>query len=206
MPPEENKAFKRFLYSIFGGLVVVATIFVIFLSPADESEEFLSTSATLRSFLHLADRAILETERGSITIDFRKDLAPNAVANFIKLADKGFYDDTIFHRTIAGGVIQGGDPEGTGDGGPGYTIVPERSDTSIRRGLVLMAREGNVLNGSQFIIVAAQRVPDLDGTQTVFGEVTSGMETVDSISRARVDANNKPVSDITLERIILIGN
>ncbi|PCI29159.1 peptidylprolyl isomerase [Candidatus Wolfebacteria bacterium] len=206
MPPPEKKVFKSLMYSVLGGLLVASMIFVILLVRAEDSEHFLTTNATQRSFLHLADTATLVTERGSITIKFEKDLAPNAVANFIKLADRGFYDDTIFHRVISGGVIQGGDPTGEGDGGPGYSLIPEVSEKNIKRGLVVMARDGKRLSGSQFIIVSAKRVPDLDGTQTIFAEVTSGMDIVDSISRARTDENDKPYSDITLYRVNLSGN
>ena len=103
------------------------------------------------------------------------------VANFRKLADDGFYDGLTFHRVISDFMIQGGCPEGTGTGGPGYTFEDEINDNKVVRGALAMANAGPNTNGSQFFIVTTQEAPWLDGKHTVFGRVTEGMETVDAI-------------------------
>ena len=125
--------------------------------------------------------AVLETAKGSIAFRFHPKLAPKTVDNFVTLARKGFYDGTTWHRVIANFVIQGGCPRGDGKGGPGYTIDAELSDRKHLRGTVAMAR-GQGLNsaGSQFYICRST-LPHLDGYDTVFGEVTTGLDVVDKI-------------------------
>ena len=127
--------------------------------------------------------ATIETEKGTIVIDLHEDVAPKTVANFVKLANEGFYDGLTFHRVIPGFVAQGGDPKGDGSGGPGYTLEAEISDLSHEKGTVAMARKPDEVNperrssGSQFYICLAPQ-PHLDGQYTIFGQVTEGMETV----------------------------
>ena len=149
--------------------------------------------------------ATLDTSRGTIVVDlFAKD-APKTVNNFVFLAREGFYNGLKFHRVIPDFMIQGGDPTGTGRGGPGYTFEDEFNQHKVARGALAMANAGPNTNGSQFFIVTADATPWLDGKHTVFGQVTSGMDVVDAISAVDTDANDKPRSDITIERVELSG-
>jgi peptidyl-prolyl cis-trans isomerase B (cyclophilin B) len=123
----------------------------------------------------------LETSKGKIVIEMAEDDAPNTVANFINLAEKGFYNGLKFHRVIPNFMIQGGDPKGTGMGGPGYTIADEFSPKlKHTRGVISMANAGPNTGGSQFFITHVP-CPHLDGKHAVFGKVTSGMDVVDAI-------------------------
>ena len=140
--------------------------------------------------------AVLETRFGNITLKFFPDVAPIHVKNFLELAKKGFYNNTIFHRVIPGFMIQGGDPSGNGTGGPGYTIKAEFNERPHKRGTLSMARTNMPdTAGSQFFICVADR-QDLDRQYTVFGEVVSGMEVVDKIvsqPRNRMDKPNERI-------------
>jgi cyclophilin family peptidyl-prolyl cis-trans isomerase len=147
--------------------------------------------------------ATLHTNHGPIEVELFDDDAPKTVANFTKLAGEGFYDGVIFHRVIPDFMIQGGDPTGTGTGGPGYTFEDEPNDHKVERGALAMANAGPNTNGSQFFVVTADACPWLDGKHTVFGRVTSGMETVDEISNLPVDARDKPDEDVVIERVEL---
>jgi peptidyl-prolyl cis-trans isomerase B (cyclophilin B) len=140
---------------------------------------------------------------GAIAVELFDDHAPKTVANFKKLAEDGFYDGVIFHRVIPDFMIQGGDPTGTGSGGPGYTFEDEFNDRSVERGALAMANSGPNTNGSQFFIVTADACPWLDGKHTVFGRVTDGMDAVDAISDVDRDARDKPHQDVTIERVEL---
>ena len=148
-------------------------------------------------------QAILHTNAGPITIQFFDDDAPKTVENFRKLAGDGFYDGVVFHRIIPDFMIQGGDPTGTGTGGPGYTFEDEFNDHKVERGALAMANAGPNTNGSQFFIVTAEATPWLDGKHTVFGKVTGGMEAVDSISATETDAGDKPREAVVIERVEL---
>ena len=147
--------------------------------------------------------ATIHTNHGAIEIDLFDDDAPKTVENFRKLAGDGFYDGTIFHRVIKDFMIQGGDPTGTGTGGPGYTFEDEFNDHKIVRGALAMANAGPNTNGSQFFVVTTEAAPWLDGKHTVFGEVTSGMDAVDSIENAPTGARDKPQDDAVIERVEL---
>ena len=147
--------------------------------------------------------ATLETNHGAIGVDLFDEDAPKTVENFRKLADDGFYDGVIFHRVIKDFMIQGGDPTGTGTGGPGYTFEDEFNDHKVERGALAMANAGPNTNGSQFFIVTTDAAPWLDGKHTVFGRVTGGMDAVDSIEGTDTDAADKPSSDALIERIDL---
>src|SRR5213593_2380225 len=125
--------------------------------------------------------ATLRTNHGPIAIELFDEDAPKTVANFRKLAGDGFYDGVIFHRVIKDFMIQGGDPTGTGTGGPGYQFEDEINDHKIVRGALAMANAGPNTNGSQFFIVTTEAAPWLDGKHTVFGRVTDGMDAVESI-------------------------
>jgi cyclophilin family peptidyl-prolyl cis-trans isomerase len=147
--------------------------------------------------------ATLHTNHGAIAVELFDDDAPKTVENFRKLAGDGFYDGVIFHRVIKDFMIQGGDPTGTGTGGPGYTFEDEFNDHKVERGALAMANAGPNTNGSQFFIVTTDAAPWLDGKHTVFGRITGGMDAVDSIEGAETDAADKPRADAVIERIDL---
>ena len=147
--------------------------------------------------------ATLHTNHGPIAVELFEGEAPKTVENFRKLAEDGFYDGVIFHRVIPDFMIQGGDPTGTGSGGPGYTFEDEFNDHPVARGALAMANAGPNTNGSQFFIVTADACPWLDGKHTVFGQVTDGMDVVDAISQVATDAADKPHEDVVIERIDL---
>jgi len=147
--------------------------------------------------------ATLHTNHGAIAIELFDDDAPKTVENFLKLARDGFYDGVIFHRIIPDFMIQGGDPTGTGSGGPGYQFEDEFNDKKVVRGALAMANAGPNTNGSQFFIVTTEAASWLDGKHTVFGTVTDGMDVVDAISAVETDARDRPRTDVTIERIDL---
>src|SRR5438046_313536 len=145
--------------------------------------------------------ATLHTNHGAIAVELFDEDAPNTVANFVKLAKDGFYDGVVFHRVIPDFMIQGGDPTGTGTGGPGYTFEDEFNQHKVERGALAMANAGPNTNGSQFFVVTTQAAPWLDGKHTVFGRVAEGMDVVDAISAVETDAGDKPRVPVTIERL-----
>src|SRR6266513_5691012 len=145
--------------------------------------------------------ATLHTNHGPIEIELYPNEAPKTVENFVKLASDGFYDGLIFHRVIPDCSIQGGDPAGTGSGGPGYQFEDEFNDHKVVRGALAMANAGPNTNGSQFFIVTTEATPWLDGKHTVFGRVTDGMDVVDAISALETDSRDRPARDVVIERI-----
>ena len=147
--------------------------------------------------------ATMQTTEGPIVFELFDQDAPKTVENFRKLSADGFYDGLTFHRVIKDFMIQGGCPQGTGTGGPGYTFEDEFNDHKIERGALAMANAGPNTNGSQFFIVTTQAAPWLDGKHTVFGKVTGGMEAVDSIEKSDTDANDKPRQPAVIERVEL---
>jgi cyclophilin family peptidyl-prolyl cis-trans isomerase len=147
--------------------------------------------------------ATLQTNHGPIEVELYPDDAPKTVDNFVKLARDGFYDGLIFHRVIPDFMIQGGDPTGTGRGGPGYQFEDEFNQHKVDRGALAMANAGPNTNGSQFFIVTADACPWLDGKHTVFGRVTSGLEVADTISQLPSDSGDKPREDAVIERVEL---
>ena len=147
--------------------------------------------------------ATLHTNAGPFTVDFFDDDAPKTVENFRKLADDGFYDGLIFRRVIKDFMIQGGCPDGIGTGGPGYTFEDEFNDHKIVRGALAMANAGPNTNGSQFFVVTIPAADWLDGKHTVFGEITSGMDVVDTIEASDTDGRDKPVEPKVIESIEL---
>jgi cyclophilin family peptidyl-prolyl cis-trans isomerase len=148
-------------------------------------------------------QATLHTNHGDITIDLFDNDAPKTVENFTKLATDKFYDGVVFHRVIKDFMIQGGDPTGTGRGGPGYTFEDEQNDKKIVRGALAMANAGPNTNGSQFFIVTIDAAPWLDGKHTVFGEVVDGMDVVDKIEGSDTDHNDRPKQDAVIESVAL---
>jgi peptidyl-prolyl cis-trans isomerase B (cyclophilin B) len=145
--------------------------------------------------------ATLHTNHGAIAVELFDDDAPKTVDNFLKLARDGFYNGVIFHRVIPDFMIQGGDPTGTGTGGPGYQFEDEFNDHRVERGALAMANAGPNTNGSQFFIVTTEAAPWLDGKHTVFGRVTDGMDVIDTISALETDARDKPHEDVVIERV-----
>ena len=147
--------------------------------------------------------ATLHTSEGPIEIELYPNEAPKTVENFTKLAGDGFYDGLIFHRVIPDFMIQGGCPQGTGTGGPGYQFEDEFNDHKVERGALAMANSGPNTNGSQFFIVTTDAAPWLDGKHTVFGQVVEGMEIVDKIEGGETDHADKPVEEARIEKISL---
>jgi peptidyl-prolyl cis-trans isomerase B (cyclophilin B) len=148
-------------------------------------------------------QATMNTTQGPITLELFDEDAPKTVENFKKLANDGFYDGIIFHRVIPDFMIQGGCPQGTGTGGPGYTFDDEFNEHKVVRGALAMANAGPNTNGSQFFIVTTQSAPWLDGKHTVFGQVTNGMEAVDAIEKLPTDGRDRPLEPPTIESISL---
>ena len=148
-------------------------------------------------------RATMHTTAGPIEFELHDEDAPKTVENFRKLASEGFYDDLNFHRVIPDFMIQGGCPEGTGTGGPGYTFEDEFNDHKVERGALAMANAGPNTNGSQFFIVTIEEASWLDGKHTVFGTVVTGMEAVDAIEGTETGPGDRPVEPQVIERIEL---
>ena len=144
--------------------------------------------------------ARIETTAGPIVLELYPKQAPHHVNSFVFLAKEGFYDGVIFHRVIPDFMIQGGDPTGTGSGGPGYQFEDEFNDHKVVRGALAMANAGPNTNGSQFFIVTTDAAAWLDGKHTVFGCVTTGMDVVDAIEQTPTDARDKPREDVVIER------
>jgi len=150
----------------------------------------------------------LKTNRGEITFETFADIAPNTVNNFVELSEDGFYDGIIFHRVIDGFMIQGGCPEGTGRGGPGYTFEDEIDPNNelyqggYDKGLVAMANRGPNTNGSQFFIMVEDY--PLPPQYTIFGRVIAGQDVVDEIAKTETDQSDKPVEDVTIEEVEMI--
>jgi cyclophilin family peptidyl-prolyl cis-trans isomerase len=147
--------------------------------------------------------ATMQTTEGPIVFELFDEDAPKTVANFRKLASEGFYDGLNFHRIISDFMIQGGCPQGTGTGGPGYTFEDEINSHKIVRGALAMANAGPNTNGSQFFIVTAKACSWLDGKHTVFGEVQSGMDVVDKLEGVPTDGGDKPIEPVGIATVEL---
>jgi cyclophilin family peptidyl-prolyl cis-trans isomerase len=147
--------------------------------------------------------ATITTTEGPITFELFEDDAPKTVENFRKLADDGFYDGLIFHRVIPDFMIQGGCPQGTGTGGPGYSFEDEFNSHKVVRGALAMANSGPNTNGSQFFIVTADACAWLDGKHTVFGQLTEGDDVVDRLESVETGAGDRPTEPIGIESIAL---
>jgi cyclophilin family peptidyl-prolyl cis-trans isomerase len=145
--------------------------------------------------------ATIHTNHGAIAIELFDGDAPKTVENFLKLSREGFYNGVIFHRIIPDFMIQGGDPTGTGSGGPGYQFDDEFNDNKVVRGALAMANAGPNTNGSQFFIVTTEAASWLDGKHTVFGQVTDGMDVVDTISDVTTGPGDRPLADVVIERV-----
>ena len=145
--------------------------------------------------------ATLTTDKGDIVVDLFTDGAPKAANNFLDLARKGFYDGVIFHRIVPGFVIQGGDPTGTGRGGPGYQFPDEPFKGEYYRGTLAMANAGPNTNGSQFFICLGDLSASLPKNYTIFGQVTKGMDVVDAIAAGKTGAQDRPVEPVKIQTV-----
>lgn len=148
--------------------------------------------------------AKFETTKGNFTVELFEDKTPVTAKNFIDLANKGFYNGTLFHRVIDNFMIQGGDPQGNGTGGPGYTI-PDEFHPSLKHtgpGLLSMANRGPNTGGSQFFITLAP-TPWLDNKHAIFGKVIEGLDVVQKIGKVKTGANDKPVEDVVVKKITI---
>lgn len=153
-------------------------------------------------------RTVLTTSEGDITLELNAKETPITVNNFVTLSKKGFYDNTIFHRVIKGFMIQGGDPTGSGSGGPGYSFADEKFSGDYLRGVIAMANRGPNTNGSQFFIM--QKDNNLPKNYVIFGKVTSGLDVVDKIADAPVNSDpnsgeaSKPVNPVKILSVKII--
>jgi cyclophilin family peptidyl-prolyl cis-trans isomerase len=148
-------------------------------------------------------KATMHTTEGPIAFELFDEDAPKTVANFRKLAADGFYDGLTFHRIIKDFMIQGGCPQGTGTGGPGYQFEDEINPHKIVRGALAMANAGPNTNGSQFFIVTTDKAPWLDGKHTVFGQVTEGLDVVDKLEGVATDGSDRPVEPVGIASVEL---
>jgi len=169
-----------------------------------------NVSSTIDQNPNMSHTVTIETNLGTIEFMTYDTDAPNTVANFIKLAENGFYDGVIFHRVIPGFMIQGGDPTGTGAGGPGYTFEDELDpetesyQAGYQKGVVAMANAGPNTQGSQFFIMVADY--PLPNSYTIFGRVVSGQEVADAISEVETNPRDKPLEEITMEKVTVRKN
>ncbi|MDH3206856.1 MAG: peptidylprolyl isomerase [Gemmatimonadota bacterium] len=149
----------------------------------------------------------IETNHGTIVAEMFADVAPKTAGNFIELAEKGYYDGIVFHRIIEGFMIQGGDPTGTGRGGPGYNIPDEFAPglAHTHPGTFSMANAGPNSGGSQFFITLAA-TPWLDGKHAIFGKVTSGLDIVQAIGKLPTGAGDRPVDEVVMKKVTVSGN
>lgn len=199
---------KRNFFIILTVITAAICIFVAYLLwNRDENKTVINTNISINNINMV--KVKITTNKGIVNLELFKDDAPKTVQNFVDLANKGFYNGVIFHRVISGFMIQGGDPTGTGTGGPGYKFEDElNSDTASYkrgyiRGTVAMANSGPNTNGSQFFIMHQDYA--LPHAYTIFGQVTSGMEVVDAIAESKTDASDKPFEDIVMEKVEVIN-
>jgi cyclophilin family peptidyl-prolyl cis-trans isomerase len=188
---------KNFVIAVIGLILLV--VFLIFFSP--KQEDLLIKENKMNYIV------TLETTKGEIQFETYAEDAPNTVKNFITLAEKGFYNGVIFHRVIDGFMIQGGDPTGTGMGGPGYVFDDEIDPDSLiykegyKKGIVAMANAGPNTQGSQFFIMV-DNYP-LPPAYTIFGKIITGQEIADLIARVEKNQNDKPIEDVVIKRVII---
>lgn len=199
---------KNLPFILISLLIIGGVLFTVFTAGKSSNinntnkEENSMKPEVLSDSERLGKKAKFDTNQGSFTITLFGDKAPKTVSNFITLSKQGFYNNLIFHRVISGFMIQGGDPQGTGIGGPGYQFEDEfdPSLTFSKKGLLAMANSGPNTNGSQFFITVAQ-TPHLNNKHTIFGEVTEGYEVVEKISNTSVDDSDRPISEVKINKI-----
>ena len=147
--------------------------------------------------------ATLHTNHGAIAIELFDEDAPKTVENFLKLARDGFYDGVVFHRIIPDFMIQGGDPTGTGMGGPGYTFEDEFNDHKVERGALAMANAGPDTNGSQFFIISGPSGVRLPPQYSLFGKVVKGLDVVDEMEKVATGPNDRPLQDVVINKVTI---
>ena len=168
----------------------------------------LTMDKTSDNVISLNPIAVVETNKGNFEFELYQDDAPNTVANFIKLTNQKFYDNLIFHRVVSGFVIQGGDPNGNGTGGPGYSFADELNPSAKSyqegyvKGAVAMANSGPNTNGSQWFVTLAD-LPQLPKNYSIFGRVVSGQDVVDAIGLVAVNESDSPISPVEIKRITI---
>jgi cyclophilin family peptidyl-prolyl cis-trans isomerase len=182
-------------------MLISLTIFLGILSIALTADLVFSKSSKAQA----RPTAVFETTNGTFEAELYTDLAPITAGNFIKLAQSGYYDGTIFHRVIDGFMIQGGDPTGTGTGGPGYAIEDEFGPGLKHSGpgILSMANSGKNTGGSQFFVTLVP-TPWLDGKHAIFGNVTKGMDVVEAIGKVSVSSRDKPVTDVRINKLTIV--
>lgn len=184
------KLFKTFLW-----LALIITAMSLFLTGCKQTKPMSDPTNSV---------AVIETNLGTMKIELFEKRAPITTKNFIDLANKGYYDGVTFHRVIDGFMIQGGDPDGTGMGGPGYTIEDE-FHVELKHtepGILSMANAGPDTGGSQFFITLVP-TPFLDGKHAVFGQVISGQEVLEKIGEVETSAGDKPLNDVIMEKVYI---
>ena len=198
-------------FAYWGTLIFSAVIITYLLTTLIDLSSREDTSfSDATNFKRQARTVTLDTSLGPIRVRLERTQAPITTGNFIQLAQSGFYDKTKFHRVVKGMLIQGGDPLSResnrdlyGTGGPAYVFEDELSDAKMTRGVVAMANRGKPnTNGSQFFILTADETPLMDGKYTVFGHVIEGMDVVDRIDDVPTDANEIPITPVTLDDIV----
>lgn len=190
---------------VFAAVIIILVIFGVMYAPKEKKVEPITIPTQTQTTT--MPKAIIQTNKGNIEIEFFASDAPKTVENFTTLAKKNYYDGVIFHRVIKGFMVQGGDPTGTGRGGPGYTFADELNPTTesykngYKRGVVAMANAGPNTNGSQFFIMHADY--PLPNNYTIFGRVTKGIEIVDMIANSPTGVNDKPLQDIVMQKVVI---
>ena len=191
-------------------VAVAAFLIYVFMQPSDPKNLSVNSpapSASASSSVVSNKKAVIETNYGKIELALYDQDAPKTVENFIKLAEKGFYNGIIFHRVIRGFMIQGGDPTGTGTGGPGYQFADELNPSAssyqegYKKGVVAMANAGLNTNGSQFFIMLADT--PLPHNYTIFGKVISGQDVVDKIGSNKTGANDRPINPVKMDKVYI---
>lgn len=206
---------KKNVIIFFGALGIVALALILYTvfstknSDIKKPEDIVKNTNQILSIKNTNMPVVkISTNKGDITLELFGDDAPKTVENFVNLVNKGFYNGVIFHRVISGFMIQGGDPTGTGTGGPGYQFADELNagtDSYKRgyvRGTLAMANAGPDTNGSQFFIMHKDYA--LPHAYTIFGQVKEGMDVVDAIAASEVDGNDKPNTDVIMEKVEVI--
>lgn len=195
----------KIIYIIVGLLVLAAVGWYFYSTPAPVGVVNTSNNSSNQSIKNMSHLVTIKTNLGEIKFETYDADAPNTVKNFIDLANKGFYNGVIFHRVIDGFMIQGGDPTGTGRGGPGYQFADELNpatasyQSGYKKGVVAMANAGPNTNGSQFFIMVADY--PLPNNYSIFGKVVSGQEVADKIAKVAKDSGDKPLSPVTMESV-----
>jgi peptidylprolyl isomerase len=186
-------------------VLILGSVIVYGLVSDKKNSNIISEKKEKKSLM-----AVLKTSEGDIVIQLAKDETPKTAENFVSLARKNFYDNTVFHRVIKGFMIQGGDPKGDGTGGPGYKFDDEPFTGEYARGAVAMANSGPNTNGSQFFIMHRDNF-QMPKNYVIFGKVTAGMDVVDKIAEAPVEKNysgemSKPVKPVTIKSVEITEN